>query len=344
MKRAVNTTRPRAGTPKAPTQTRPTPREIRKVSRAAMRAEKDLERALIAELRADERAKAAPGERSSAALDRAQRKLAKAEARQLATASAAERFAKAHGLAREPNGEFFPQVADLNPKPSEESERRQRAFYSAVVPILRVVVRLTYGARVVHDGPSRTPAGSVVVINHVSYLDSVMAAVALWPHRLRFLALASNGYGHVWGPIVRALGTIFVGHTLAETREMVARQQEALAAGDDIAIFPEGDLVPYNPGLQPFKRGAFQVAAVQHVPVVPVTLVQAPGEGILKSLFAKPGFVVHVGEPIRAPKGMGTHKAAIYLEEHARRAMEAALDTDPLFDLTYAETAEPAVF
>ncbi len=254
-------------------------------------------------------------------------------------AAEAERFAQAHGLSLEPNGEFFPQVAHLNPEPSEETDRRRRAFYRAVVPILRAVVRLTYGAHVVHDGPSKTPAGSVVVINHVSYLDSVMAAVALWPHRLRFLALASNGYGHVWGPLVRALGTIFVGHTLAETREMMARQEEALAAGDDLAIFPEGDLIPYNPELQPFKRGAFQIAATHHAPVVPVTLVQAPGEGILKSLLAKPGFVVHVGEPIYAPEGMGTHKAALYLQEHAQRAMQAALETDPLFDLTYADAA-----
>ncbi len=349
MKRLARISRVRANAPatprsgvleapaKIPTQPRPTPREIRKVSRVATRAEKDLSRALVAELRADERAKANPSPRTTKALTRAQTALAKAEARQLATAAAAERFAREHDLALEPNGEFFPQVEDLNPKPSEETERRRRAFYRAIVPILRAVVRLTYGARVVHDGPSAVPAGSVVVVNHVSYLDSVMAAVALWPHRLHFLALASNGYGHVWGPIVRALGTIFVGHTLAETREMTARLGEALAAGDCVAIFPEGDLVPYNPELQPFKRGAFQIAAAEHAPVVPVTLVQAPGEGVVKSLFAKPGFVVHVGEPIRAPEGMGTHKAALYLAERTRRAMQAALEVDPLFDLTYAD-------
>ncbi len=335
MKKTTNTGRAvRGGTGTA----RPSKREIRRVARSSAKAERELAKALIREDRAAKRAQAEPGRGSAVALSRAQHALAEAENRQLTAATRVAAFAKAHGLALEQNGEFFPQVAELNPKPSAATERRRRAFYAAIVPILRAVVRLTYGARVVHDG-AQPPKGCVVVINHTSYLDSVMAAVALWPTRLRFLALASNGYGHLWGPIVRALGTIFVGHTLAETREMVERQTEALAAGDDLAIYPEGNLVPYNRELQPFKRGAFQIAAARHVPVVPVTLVPVSGEGFLKSLIARPGFEVHVGDPINAPAGMGSHNAAIYLEECAREAMEAALERDPLFDGTLAELA-----
>lgn len=313
--------------------------EARDLLRAAARAERQVAVAQAREVEAQGRFEARGGRIAAKRLARARAATREAEDKADRAAIRARGYVKRHGFALEPNGELFPQVKELNPKETPAQDRRRRALYAALVPLLRAVVHLTYGAKVIRDGEMETPRGAVVVINHVCYLDSVMAAVALWPDRLRFLALASNGYGHVWGPIVRALGTIFVGHTLAETREMVARQKEALAAGDDLAVYPEGNLVPYNRRLQPFKRGAFQIAAAHGVPVVPVTLVQVPGVGFLKSLIAKPGFEIHVGDPIYAPAELGTHKAAIYLQRHAYETMAETLGRDPLLGKHFAPIA-----
>ncbi len=358
--------------------------EAVRLLRDAARAERDLARALAREARAHARAKDRPSAlsfwRERLAMDAASR----AEQRQLQTAAAAASAAREYGP--------LPIVEELNPPETPRSRRFHRAFYAAVVPILRVVVKLTYGGKVVWDGvaaglggvgpsaaipfaagpskpqrsltdgspsrlsvasirrgPAQAPRGiadaasapsspeaakgahgAIVVINHCCYLDSVMAALALWPSRLRFLALAENGYGHMWGPLVRALGSIFVGRTLAESRQMLERQAEALAAGDCLAIYPEGNLRPYERELQPFQRGAFQIAVAHRAPVVPVTLVQAPGRGLLKRLLFKPGFEVHVGEPIACPEGMSHRKAALYLEGEARRVMEATLAAGPV--------------
>ena len=213
----------------------------------------------------------------------------------------------------------------LNPPETPLARRIHRGIYGALMAVARPVVRALYGADVTFESAEPIPERAVVVINHCCYLDSVMSACALWPHRLRFLAAAQNGRDHVWAPIVRALGTIFVGETLGETKQMLRRLAEALDAGDTIAIYPEGNLVPMERELQDFKRGAFRIAATQGASVVPVTLVQVRHRG-LKALVGSPGFEIRVGAPIVAPAGMGRQRAARYLETAARSAMEAELE------------------
>lgn len=213
----------------------------------------------------------------------------------------------------------------LNPRETPLARAIHRGLYGALMVIARPLVRALYGANVVLESPDPIPERAVVIINHCCYLDSVMSACALWPHRLRFLSASENGRGHVWAPIVRALGTIFVGETLGETKQMLRRLTEALDAGDSIAIYPEGNLMPMERGLQDFKRGAFRIAATQGAPVVPVTLVQVRHQG-LKALVGSPGFEVRVGEPITAPTGLSRARAAQYLEVAARSAMEAELE------------------
>ena len=46
--------------------------------------------------------------------------------------------------------------------------------------------------------------------------------------------------------------------------------------GLDVLIFPEGTRSPFGSGLQPFHRGAFEVAARANVPVVLLKLTCSP--------------------------------------------------------------------
>ena len=63
-------------------------------------------------------------------------------------------------------------------------------------------------------------------------------------------------------------------------------------------FFPEGELKPYDTSLRDFKRGAFHLAAMARVPVVPLSIRFTPPTGLRRLVSRKPTMVIVVGEPI----------------------------------------------
>lgn len=215
-------------------------------------------------------------------------------------------------------------------EPTPRQDRRSGRFYRFVRPVLRLHCRLWFGMKVVRDpGAPASLDGAVVVSNHCCLLDSCMVACAIAPTQARFLALAENGEARVYGPIVRALGTIFTGETLGEARFMLHRCQEVLGAGDALVIFPEGNLKFYNKELQPFQDGAFRIALANSAPMVPVVLVQAPEARCLNRLRGKSGFELRIGAPIEPPEGLSRRQQAIWVRDEAQRRMQGTVDAAP---------------
>lgn len=215
--------------------------------------------------------------------------------------------------------------ASLNPRESGRRRRRRRALYRLLLPVLAVHLRLFYGFRVQRvPGAPKSVADCVVVANHVCVLDAPMVAVAVRPVQVRFLSLAQNGRNRVYGPLVLALGTLFVGDDLAETREMLRRQEEALASGEAVGIFPEGRLDSYAKTLGPTVKGAFRIAVMAGVPVVPVALVQRR-TWCLNRLRGLPGWEAWIGPALEPPARGGHAAKAADLERRSRAFIEERL-------------------
>lgn len=213
----------------------------------------------------------------------------------------------------------------LNPAETPAHRHLRRALYRAALPILAVHLRLWYGFRVRRaPGAATDLSDCVVVANHVCVLDAPMVAVAARPAVVRFLSLAQNGRNRLYGPIVRALGTVFVGSSLAETREMLRRQEEALSFGEAVGVFPEGRLSPYARALGPMVSGAFRIAVMEGVPVVPVALVQRDVP-CLNRLRGKPGWEAWVGPALEPGETGGHGERARSLEERSRAFIEGRL-------------------
>lgn len=115
------------------------------------------------------------------------------------------------------------------------------------------------------------PGPCLVVSNHASYLDGPLMTAAL-PGRFTFVVQHGAAGWPVFGRIIRGMGVTFVNRGAArtgaaQTRGLIRRLQE----GVSLAVFPEGTFRP-EPGLLPFRKGAFLMAVHANVPVVPAVI------------------------------------------------------------------------
>lgn len=109
----------------------------------------------------------------------------------------------------------------------------------------------------------------LAVANHASYMDGLVLTAAL-PNTFTFVVQDGAGRWPYVGLVLRRMGCSFVNRSsardgAAQTRQLIRRVQQ----GESLAIFAEGTFEP-EPGLMPFKKGAFLIAARAGVPVVPV--------------------------------------------------------------------------
>jgi 1-acyl-sn-glycerol-3-phosphate acyltransferase len=124
------------------------------------------------------------------------------------------------------------------------------------------------GARLVLRG--RLPRrGSLLVANHVSWLDVVVLA-AVAPTRLVAKSDVRSWPG--LGALAAASGTIFVDRARPKALPgTVAEVADALRAGTSVTVFPEG--TTYCGADQgPFRPAMFQAAVDTGAPVVPMTV------------------------------------------------------------------------
>ncbi len=146
----------------------------------------------------------------------------------------------------------------------------QRRRIRACQRVVQVSFRVFHGymralglldARVTPEVPRRPGGGPVVLVcNHTTLVDTT-AIISEYPHTCA-LAKAPYTGSVVVGPLLR-----LVGHVSTDTSGSLTCAVERLRAGFDLLVFPEGTRSPPR-GLNPFRRGAFEIACRADVPVV----------------------------------------------------------------------------
>jgi 1-acyl-sn-glycerol-3-phosphate acyltransferase len=117
-----------------------------------------------------------------------------------------------------------------------------------------------------------TPArgGCLLAINHVSWLD-IMAVHAVVP-QARFVSKADVKGWPLVARLVDSAGTLYLERERKrDALRVVHAVAEALAAGQAVAIFPEGTTSTGH-GLLPFHANLLQAAITTSTPVQPVAL------------------------------------------------------------------------
>jgi 1-acyl-sn-glycerol-3-phosphate acyltransferase len=116
-----------------------------------------------------------------------------------------------------------------------------------------------------------TTGGALLAINHVSFVDYVMAGYpAAERGRLtRFMAKKEVFEHPVGGPVMRSFHHISVDREAGqESMEVAARR---LREGEVVGIFPEATL-SRSFLIKPLKTGAVRIAADAGVPLIPIVL------------------------------------------------------------------------
>ena len=151
---------------------------------------------------------------------------------------------------------------------------------------------------------------AVLVANHVSFADAVVIMGAS-PRPIRFVMDHRIFRTPLLGFVFRHCGAIPIASAKEDPAMMEAAFAEAaraLANGDLVGIFPEGNITR-DGELQPFRPGITRILEANPVPVVPMALSGLWGsffsrvDGVaMKSPFRRGVFsdiALHVGQPVR---------------------------------------------
>jgi 1-acyl-sn-glycerol-3-phosphate acyltransferase len=181
------------------------------------------------------------------------------------------------------------------------------------------------GVRVELHGAEHCAHGASVIYaaNHASMVD-IPVVIASVPDDIRLVykkeleKIPLFGWGLKYGSYIgidRGRGT--------EARKSLEEAVEKIQRGASVLLFVEGTRTP-DGKLQPFKRGAFNLAVRSGVPVVPLTINGTYTIVPKHSLRIRPGTVhLHFAPPIRVEHADSEREAETLLMERVRSAMES---------------------
>ncbi|CAN5411085.1 lysophospholipid acyltransferase family protein [soil metagenome] len=172
--------------------------------------------------------------------------------------------------------------------------------------------------------------GCVIVINHLSHVDPLTAAVFTHDHgRLpRYLAKSGLFRNRFLGFFMRGAGQIPVDRASAGAAGAYSAAVEAVRAGECIVIYPEGTITR-DPGLWPMtgKSGAARIALETGCPVIPIG--QWGAQELLApyakrpDLFPRKTIHIRVGDPVDLSDLVGAPRTTAVLAQATDRIMSA---------------------
>src|SRR5690606_406551 len=161
--------------------------------------------------------------------------------------------------------------ADRRP-PARDDPRRARV--TLAYRFWRIVFRALLGVlfRLRVEGIEHIPlSGPVVLVpNHLSFLDPPVVGVYC-PRAVRFVARSTLARNRLFGAWMRSVGVLLIDRE-APARASLGRSIEALAAGQVLAVFPEGTR-SRDGRLHEFKKGILKLLKETGATAVPTGII-----------------------------------------------------------------------
>jgi 1-acyl-sn-glycerol-3-phosphate acyltransferase len=173
----------------------------------------------------------------------------------------------------------------------------QSIIISTLIPIWKIEI----------EGREKAVSGStyVIIANHQSILDILL--INCLRYRFKWISKIENINLPVLGWYLRMAGYITVNRGNEESKaEMLERSDQCLRQGISIMIFPEGTR-SFDGEIGFFKRGAFQLAIQNALPILPVVIDGTTGILPKHGLIFRSGYNVKIKvlDPVN-PSSFGT--------------------------------------
>lgn len=150
-------------------------------------------------------------------------------------------------------------------------ERRVRSWSQQLLAICNVRINMNV---------SNMPVGTVIVSNHVSWLD-IFVINSLAP--CRFVAKSDIRSWPMLGWLAEQAGTIYISRgSKADVKRIYQYLIDQIEAGERVAFFPEGTTAAQGQVL-PFHANLFEAAIHARVPILPIALRYLDRDGGLHS-------------------------------------------------------------
>lgn len=215
--------------------------------------------------------------------------------------------------------------------------------------LMRIYTTLMFRQRVHGPCPLPQSGGAIVICNHRSPVDPVLAYSASlmktggYSMRVPEFMTASEycELGGVIGWITRTARCLPVnrdGQDMRSAKEALRRLQ----AGKIVGIFPEGRLNTGDEELLPFSAGVAWLALRSGAPVYPVLIRNAPRSGSMVGAFlrSQPADVVY-GPPIDLSRWAGERPTPELLEEVAAHLQRGLLEAGRRVPRAPGRSAKP---
>ncbi len=187
------------------------------------------------------------------------------------------------------------------------------------------------GLRVQISGSEHIPrqGGAVLAINHISYLDFIVAGYAAQPagRLVRFMAKRELFEHRISGPLMRSLHHINVDRE--DGTGSYGTALDYLALGEIVGLFPEAT-ISRSFEVKELKTGTVRMAAKADVPLIPMVLWGSQRiytKGHPRDLSRGKCVTVSVGAPLQMTGSPVTDTAA--LRDQMRELLECAIGSYP---------------
>jgi len=175
-------------------------------------------------------------------------------------------------------------------------------FFRAVLRGLLSLALFLLGSKRV-TGYEHVPASGpfIVVTNHMSVADAPLLFL-VFPHlRLRFFAGEKWERHIIFGPIMKAVGAIYINRGEVDRRAL-REALNALASGSVFGLAPEGTRSRVRHLIEA-KEGAAYLASRAQVPILPMGVVNTDVIWENALHLRRTRLEVHIGKPFTLPVG-----------------------------------------
>jgi 1-acyl-sn-glycerol-3-phosphate acyltransferase len=188
-------------------------------------------------------------------------------------------------------------------------------YYGIAFPILNIVIKIIYNLKIEgKENIKNLKSGAVTVSNHVLVLDCAMIGLACGKRKVCYTVQEKSFKIPFVGKLIKLLNAIPIPIKIEDKKDFIREVDMRLQKGKIVHFYPEGSLIPYHDKIREFRKGAFDFATKNQVPVVPMVFQFREPKGIRKVFKRKKDVTLTILKPIMCEENSKELKEKVYKE------------------------------